>query len=477
MFEKINSITFITSESCNLQCSYCEIAKRESKLHLIEAQKIKDSLYSGEYLQAYKTFFEKYNINNNKITKLSIWGQEPTLTLDAFNTQINDILNWLPNTDELFFSTNGVAYVDRIIDLIKILNQYFFINKRKFTLKIQFSFDGIDYIEKQRGVKPEVIINNVKCIINSLNLITLNKDFKIQLSLHGVLPWDNMSQQLEDENNTYWTQNANLIKELKFSVKNKNVHLHPYGAYVVFPYNATKKEGQMYAAYAKYCIAHKPKEQWLISYMSPFDQIINSIIHLKDDYNNKLLLVNSIIDNYNYDYGDVPIFNSDIYRFYGCSPNSTALKMRYNGTLMYCQNTMFNLNEEDLIGKTGIDYDLSYFQLRHKDFYPNVLTDSKEQVENFVNLFLIKEHYPYALTYSTIINLMYLLLQYNQIDESYKNNKEKILRHAFYLARIQECFHAHMIETGSFYTVTLGFLRAYCNGVIDVIEEFLKEQK
>lgn len=477
MFENINSITFIISESCNLNCSYCEIAKRETSFHLKEVDKIRESLLSGEYVQNYKTFFEKYNIDINKITNLALWGQEPTITLDAFNTQIIDILTWLPNINNMFFSTNGVAYEYKIIDLIKILNNYLKFNNKDFDLTIQFSFDGLEYTKAQRGIEPDIIINNIKSIIKKLNNLDLFKNFKINLILHGVINWDNMKSQLETNNYNYWINNINLIKSLKKLNINKNISILPYGAYIIFPYNATAEEGKIFTQYFNFCLNSPIQDNENINILSPFNLILDGVTNIKNSFtNNDIYTEDQIINEFNYDYGDKDIFNTNIYKNYGCAPNTTMLKMRYNGLLFYCQNTMFNILEEDIKNKTGIDYSLSSFQINHPNFYPNVLKDSREQVKNFINTMLIRDHYPHSLTYSNIINLMFLLLQNQQINESYQNSK-KLLKHAFYLSRIQQCFHAHMIETGSFYGVSLGIIRACCNGVLDIAEEYIANHK
>jgi len=42
MYKNLNKLTLITSESCNLNCSYCEIAKNSNhQSHLEETLKIK----------------------------------------------------------------------------------------------------------------------------------------------------------------------------------------------------------------------------------------------------------------------------------------------------------------------------------------------------------------------------------------------------------------------------------------------------
>lgn len=475
MFDNINSITFIISEICNLKCSYCEIAKRENKFHLNEVDNIKESLYSGAYVQNYKTFFNKYNIDINKIINFALWGQEPTLVLEAFNTQITSILDWLPNLNNMFFSTNGVDYAYKIIELIKIFNNYFLNNNREFKLTIQFSFDGLEYTQLQRGIDPYIIINNIKYIINNLNNIELFKDFKINFILHGVINFNNIISQLDNKlGDQYWSNNANIIQNLTILNKNKNVSILPFGAYLIFPYNATPEEGKLLTQYANFCFNDTLKDNKNIHILSPFNLILDSIINIKNRFQEEIDTEQQIINEFNYDYGNDDIFNTDIYKNYGCAPNTGNIKMRYDGLLFYCQNTMFNIFEQDLIGKTGIDYDLSYFQIKHPNFYPNVLKDNPEQIEKFVNLMLIKEHYPHSLTYSNIVNLMFLLLQNGQIDQSYRDSK-KLLKHAFYLSRFQQCFHAHMIETGSFYGISIGTIRAYCNGTLDLAEEYVKK--
>jgi hypothetical protein len=37
---------------------------------------------------------------------------------------MKNILDWLPNAKSMFFSTNGVAYGDRIVNLVITLNDY-----------------------------------------------------------------------------------------------------------------------------------------------------------------------------------------------------------------------------------------------------------------------------------------------------------------------------------------------------------------
>jgi hypothetical protein len=48
------------------------------------------------------------------------------------------------------------------------------------------------------------------------------------------------------------------------------------------------------------------------------------------------------------------------YKF-GCSTGDGSIKLRYDGTLLFCQNVIFSLTEEDLKNKVGIKYDIHRF--------------------------------------------------------------------------------------------------------------------
>ena len=70
---------------------------------------------------------------------------------------------------------------------------------------------------------------------------------------------------------------------------------------------------------------------------------------------------------------------------------------------------------------------------------------------------------------------MYILLQNNQIDISYQNDKEKILRHAIYLSRITQCWYDNISTTGTLHGRAFGMIRAYCNGFLDILEKYLEQ--
>jgi hypothetical protein len=59
-----------------------------------------------------------------------------------------------PNLERLFFSTNGVAFPDRIVNLIKKVDS---IVNKTFKFELQFSYDGAKATKESRGIEPSII--------------------------------------------------------------------------------------------------------------------------------------------------------------------------------------------------------------------------------------------------------------------------------------------------------------------------------
>jgi len=75
-------------------------------------------------------------------------------------------------------------------------------------------------------------------------------------------------------------------------------------------------------------------------------------------------------DTFNYEFDKV-VYSEDDYLIndrFGCGAGSWQLKMRYDGTDLYCQNTFYNLNKEDFEDKIGAQYDLARFDADHPGF-------------------------------------------------------------------------------------------------------------
>ena len=479
LFKHVKNLTFISSESCNLNCKYCEISKDATSTHREEAIKVKESLSNGSFFTNCEKIFQIYNIDPLQIDTFTLWGQEPTLTLDALSSQMSKLLDYLKNCKFVFFSTNGMAYPERIIDYIKTINNYLSLENKNRVLhvEIQFSIDGLGEDIKARGADPDIIKKNIFYILEQLQNYQMYHTMDVFIDFHGVLTLDIVRNGLKNGVGKHWHEIDEFINDIYLKNKNHQIIIsRKISSAFQCPINATSEEGKMVAEYLDKCIhLNEPFKSSALSPTNVLNLYINPIRKRNGQRETREDMINGIFDIFNYDYSQDTDYEIIKYKF-GCSSADGSLKLRYNRAELFCQNVIIDLTEEDLKNKQGMKYDIHKFQLKH-NYNPNLLTSQKKDVENFIDRLDGGGHFSVPFMLSQMVNQMYLLLENHQIDESYQNNPEKILRHASYLIRIIQCWYNQLIETGSIYTKSLGTIRFYCNGVLDIIEKYSEEKK
>jgi len=79
--------------------------------------------------------------------------------------------------------------------------------------------------------------------------------------------------------------------------------------------------------------------------------------------------LDDIYNSFNYEYGKkAPESDYLIHSQYGCGAGNWQLKMRYDGTVLYCQNTFYSLNKDTYKDKIGADFDILRFEADHPGF-------------------------------------------------------------------------------------------------------------
>lgn len=480
MFKNIEALTLISSEACNLNCSYCNIAKEvDPKKHAIIAQEVKNALKSGKYLQNILDFIEEYDIDKTKITKFDLWGQEPTLTMNEIAEAFPSFYKEFPNIKYCFFSTNSVAFYDRIINYIKKVDETV---TKPTVFTIQFSFDGTDITEKSRGIDPNIILNNIEKLFKELNKINL-KNVTVDCHFHNVITVELIKKLLKDNKEffNYFEDLDNIINRYLNIIENPKVELLPYfSPGLINPHNASKEDGKALADFYKKCLYYQPKptDVWeSLVYM--FE---NPLHMIKDCHDLRQNTVEGAIEkSAYYELIDEEIegsFISHLSHALSCGWGEGNLSIRYDGTLMHCHNVLFGMTQEELEykNKESLRHRIQSQLLKH-NYYPN-LKDEKA-FDNF-NLFYerawLNHNSNFLYSFDKIINYMLLLSECNQISSYYKTDIDKLLRHAFILTSVLPCWDNNLMETGSGYGRTAGHVRFYCNGFIEYIDELWKEQ-
>lgn len=469
----VNSITFISTESCNLACSYCPLANHiNNAKHSKYTEEIRKSLLDGTYLNNINRICNQFHINHDKITKISLWGQESTLTMNEVAKAFPDIYKCFPNINLVFFSTNGVDYSERIVDFAKVIQNTI---THRCTLDFQFSYDGFDATKNLRGADPETIINNIKKTIlglNELNLTTL----RVHIAFHNVISDGIFNTYANEETDNemfikFLTEFNNLSDEFYNLNTNPNVDIEKhFSPGLITPYNATVEEGKNLVKFLKRANALK------LEIFPWWDGIIKQGIRRVQNSNSKEA------KNYIRELSNKTCSQKNTLKFLSshcsCGFSIYDLKVRYDGTLMYCQNAITAVNKDEY--NTKDDFTSVIFKELNNNysFFPNPLTDSDyTYTYNHLDLAYTAQMAAFPYYFAETLNLMYLLLACGQIDSSYKNDEEKLLRHAYLMAVTFPCWDNNIRETGSGFGRTMGAIRLHCNGFLDLIEEAVVNNK
>ena len=466
--KNIEAITYISSESCNLNCSYCKIAKITSDKHKKEAENVRKSFENGSYTENIKNILLKYNQPLENIKQFAFWGQEPTTTLDAVTKDFPHMFQTFPNLEKTFFSTNGVAFYDRIIDYVKTIDETV---DHDFRIELQFSYDGQYSNEQLRGISTNKLIEtNLTKLFIELSQLDL-KHVKIFGLFHNVISLE-LIKTLYDTNNplesiqNFWdTIRAFIDKCYNIVKENKNIDLlRETTPGLINPYNATKEEGQLLTQFCQDSLQLGYNEILIM-----YNQIGDYFISKYNNYEDITKDVFKILLPYQTDIDDS--YSS------GCNVIEGNLNIRYTGEILNCQNLAFTLDSKELqaLDNNDISIDIKLNLLKHSSSYPNLLTSSSKDINKYF-WYWDNQHAKYFVPYQLVltINLIYLLAQANQIPKSYLNDKAKIIRHAYFIINSFACWENNLCDTGSVFGRIAGQVRLIANGFCDCVDEFIQ---
>ena len=389
------------------------------------------------------------------------------MTLLEFNQFFPEFYKLCPNTKTIMFSTNGVAFADRIIAFVKMLKQT--VKNNLFTFELQFSYDGYKNTKEKRGADPERIKNNVKTFLTELNNIELPDTFNIQINFHNVIDDSIINLYADDKNadelKVYIEELIELENEFMNLNTNPQVDVSNFSPGIISPLNASVQDGKNLVKFFNNCEKigeHCDNKFWRgLAHLSVLGPI-------RFDYETDgKKLIKSLLN------GDLK--EQEIARLSsmcGCGYGYGALKIRYDGTLAHCQNgALMGLTDEELEGQDGLVYEVQKAKIKH-GFYPNVFSSSDEELDRYLYLSYLNSRDSFPHLFLQSLNLMIMLLSVHQIDQSY-NDVDKLLRHAYYMAFVGSCPHNNMTETGSVVRRSVGWFRFLCNGFLDICEEYL----
>lgn len=463
------TISIITSFGCNLKCEYCLInrAKHEPSAGRLQEATIQ-ALKDGTFLENLKKSLEVVEVPTSQIKNFEFWGQEPTLTLHHLTAHLEDWVHSFENWNYVMFSTNGIEYPDRIVDFIKKLDQCMV---HPCTVNIQFSYDGELSTNKLRQASTDVIKKNIEYVIRELNSYRFTS-VKLVIYLHGVvslalLKMLDTTEKILD----YYNTMGKWACDLEAQVVNQAFRLEPIvGVNLETPIQACTEDGLLLSLFTRRSMAI-PENQFynhqtalirrgILTHQYGMHQIIDDTgCSSVEECVDKMLSDAAFCDNVMAHASGQPF----------CGANSYDMHIMYDGTLVNCQNHIFDTQEEFLRAENDFEMTVKKSWIKHK-YYVNLLKDSKEDIQKHLMLFSQNKVSLFRFILDQYITTMYWLSAAGQIDPRYADDPELTLRHAMLLVNYNCCSYNNYIKTGSMFLRWIGFIRLTCNGFSDMIE-------
>lgn len=464
--KRMDSLTLVTSAGCNLNCEYCLIAQNKNSRENsenIQLNTIK-ALQDGSFLKNVSEDLKYFKIPRTNIKEIGFWGQEPTLTIKYFTQNIKDWLTAFPSLYRISFSTNGMDFGEDLFEFLKGIDEN---TNKPFEVRIQVSYDGEYSTNNIRNANNTQIVNNLLKMLNKSNMYIF-KNMDIEIAPHGVISFDLLSKlTTSDKIYNYFKEMDEFCYTLISANNNPKINIIPFvGLGIENPYNGSTDDGINLATFLKkgrlidckdFHYKKNPIEHLLSILINPMEK--DRFLPLG------MRLGENCIDRINnpYEYASLSEMLS-------CGANYSEFKIMYDGTLVPCQNLIYDTKEiayspndtkEDYIRKSLANHHVSV----------NPITDDDDTIAKGLDRFYIGRTCSFIFAYNQICSLMFLMAKYGQIDSEYITNKKKLLSHAYILLTIIGCGYNNMITTGSLYSRSTGTIRTYANGVIDLMQD------
>ncbi len=444
------SISLISSLGCNLKCEYCEQAQVFDYVKDLNLQqKNIQALQDGTFIQNVKTALKRLHADPLNIESVNLWGQENSIILKPFTSRIQEWFQLFPNWHNFMFSTNGQYYDSGYQDLLISCNN---LSILPFQFYLQFSYDGYNYTENNRGAqieKIEELISYLNTIVTDYKLDNIN----IYLVPHGVfshqmlLDFDSMTN-YDIEN--YIIKTNQQLNKLRSLITASNIKFYndflPYG--LQFPYEYSSEDGKK------------------------LNCLLNRLSNLKNgqDMTTQLILANSMLkldpDWINHYQNNV---NNRFKLF--CGNNNDHIKIQYDGQLINCTSHTFDLYKDHLPKDNSYKTIEKEILINHH-YYHNVLTDTNRDLNIMLNFWDRINNDSIKMIYEQIKNNIKILSRYGLILSKYQFDEEAVNLHAYICLLFNCCFYNNLMLHGDLLIKNISYIQYFCNGFCDHIENY-----
>lgn len=474
----VHTISLLISPGCNLKCEYCQMA---NQIHHEEKTKLWndtiDAINDGSYLNNVVNTLYKLEQPVGNISRIELWGQEPTLILPELTEHWKEWYDAFFGLQRVFFSTNGMTDPENIFNFAVALDTH--AREEGIHLEIQLSYDGIYGEEMVRGGSSDQILKNFLKLQDLINNYRFTKLLSISINFHAV-----MSVKLIKYFNTidkldkYYSEYEKFYTTLKKYKNNNLIHWNPPAFMYQNAHSATTQEGLEMTQFIQMTNQIKASKKYphVLNFQSLDDDF--ALIMLG---NTAMGTVYAMRDCGYYDFDEyiddyfVNLNHPQRRSLDTCSTSIADLKIMYDGTIIMCQNSIFDTRIDTNLLNDSVDNWARYHFMKHGQVI-NVLKNTEEEVNKYYEYILnLRQPQNFIFMWESVCNMMYLLARKGQINYEYVTDFKKLKRHAYLFARTCWCYYNAAVLGGSMFVRNLGEIRQLCNGTLDYLDKYIQK--
>ncbi len=422
-------------------------------------QKIVKKLKDGTFVD------ELENIYGKNLTSLSLWGAEPTLTLDLIGKHIPRLTNRFLKLNRISFSTSLITDPDIILKFIENLIK----SKRKLTFMCQVSLDGPPFVTDVNRVRgaAETAPKNLFYIIQKLNKINLKNvnvffSFKPTLNSSNIKMFNKKTLRIKE----YFDYFETIFQRFQKENKNKKVRLRSsFTPTLVAPGAYTSEDGRVLAEFFKKLrvLAKKNKQYgwWEGSRgsLNPYTTRMHRLFNFKGG---------TFIKTYNFT----------------CSAGDNMLGLSTNNYLHICHRTFF-LNEKEYINSV-----LSQKHIENWDARPlekgniNLINEKyfvfARDEKNLARFsYVLRGFHDFSrFKNSYIIAMVKELALCGQADRKFLKDDNFCFLFSIFINMTFSCLVAGLLDTGVIHFTPVSLIRLFGNGAfVEILKDYEENYK
>lgn len=413
----------LTSGICPYNCSYCYIPKTPamSSIH----KRIVSDLKSGLFIER----LEK--ISGEDLETLSLWGTEPTLTIDLLIPHLPEMKKKFPKLKKICFSTS-LFTVEPLVQFIKAANHI--------EIELQFSVDGPAFISDKTRVKgyAEKVTQEFIKLVEALQTVStkVSLHWKSTLSL-DILVEMNYQPELITEFCAYF---MHLVQNFKRINKNEKLTLQiGYMPTLVVPGRYSSDDGKTLATFWR---------NWrLRGYKNGYSLRLRKMINFWDQLGYKRAM-------------------------FTCSGGDSNVGIDQN---MHICHRSYYLDDdkyvESALSQEGVEnWDVSHFRRGDIDYVRKAfIVDYNNELEVNRFAYIMRGYHDFwRFQLSYCVSMLQELALIGQVDCSYRN-EEKAMLLGMYLAACSTCPMENTLNASSVLLTPISIFRLYGNGAFEEI--------